>query len=44
MANGGLLNKEDFDLLLYRNNPDVDYQTFYDFIDNVDQLIAERMS
>lgn len=43
MTAGGLLTKEDFDKLLYRNNPDVDYQTFYDFIGSVDQLIAERM-
>ena len=40
---GGLLKAEDFEQLLYRTNPDVDYQTFYDFIDNIDQLAAERM-
>ena len=44
MAEGGLLTEADFDTLLYRNNPDVDYQSFYDFVGNVDELISERIS
>ena len=43
MTSGGLLTEEDFDLLLARNNPDLDYQTFYDFIGNLNELISERM-
>ena len=44
MAEGGLLTEADFDTLLYRNNPNVDYQSFYDFVGNVDELISERIS
>jgi len=44
MAEGGLLTEADFDALLYRNNPNVDYQSFYDFVGNVDELISERIS
>lgn len=44
MAEGGLLTEADFDTPLYRNNPNVDYQSFYDFVGNVDELISERIS
>lgn len=43
MTSGGLLTKEDFDTLLYRSNPDLDYQTFYDFIGSIDTMVYERM-
>ena len=43
MTAGGLLTQEDFDQLLYRNNPDVTYETFYEFVGNISDLITQRI-